>query len=545
VALASGDFNGDGIADLALSDAGSHVIAVLLGNGDGTFKALANYPVANGCDVGFLIVGDFNGDRKSDLLAVCESANQVFVYPGHGDGTFDAALPTQLPELTFGGALIFALGVGATIGDFNGDGKSDLVLLLGPNSTTPAPHPYLLLGNGDGTFGAAAPIESTAPVVAITTADFDGDQKLDLALLTLTETLDFQGNMTATQSLSILLGNGDGSFHAGPSYPWTGASFVLAAADLNGDGFPDLVAAGLSLTNAENSNGTQPPSQVTVMLGDGKGNFKTSFNEAEPQNDLVNGFCLANLHGNGPVDLLEMVAIADPSAQTASLGLGARSADGKGGFQDLVTITTAPNMFPFAAVCADFNGDGLTDAAYTGISFAAVEQVVRVDLQTLQQLVQIIGSLPAGSLYVSLNGTPHTLSFNNVNGASFATGPVAADSIVSAFWNGPANPKGIGINVTDATGTTRPAQVFYVSSKQINYAIPNGTATGNATITVTGTTSTYTSQAQIVAVAPGVFNASGLAVGSTLTVHNGKQTPGNLVEPDSFSFCMEPASAIT
>ena len=99
--------------------------------------------------------------------------------------------------------------------------------------------------------------------------------------------------------------------------------------------------------------------------------------------------------------------------------------------------------------------------------------------------------------------------------------------------------------MTDATGTTRPAQVFYVSSKQINYAIPNGTATGNATITVTGTTSTYTSQAQIVAVAPGVFNASGLAVGSTLTVHNGKQTPGNLVEPDSFSFCMEPASAIT
>ena len=87
--------------------------------------------------------------------------------------------------------------------------------------------------------------------------------------------------------------------------------------------------------------------------------------------------------------------------------------------------------------------------------------------------------------------------------------------------------------MTDATGTTRPAQVFYVSSKQINYAIPNGTATGNATITVTGTTSTYTSQAQIVAVAPGVFNASGLAVGSTLTVHNGKQTPGNLVEPDS------------
>jgi uncharacterized protein (TIGR03437 family) len=125
------------------------------------------------------------------------------------------------------------------------------------------------------------------------------------------------------------------------------------------------------------------------------------------------------------------------------------------------------------------------------------------------------------------------LTFDNVIGASFAKGPVATNSIVSAFWKGPAKPTGIGVNVTDAAGTTWPAQIFFVSSKQINYAIPDGTTTGMATITITGTQDTFTAQQPITAVAPGVFDVNGLAVGSTLTVHNGQQTPGNLVQPDS------------
>jgi uncharacterized protein (TIGR03437 family) len=72
-----------------------------------------------------------------------------------------------------------------------------------------------------------------------------------------------------------------------------------------------------------------------------------------------------------------------------------------------------------------------------------------------------------------------------------------------------------------------------VSSKQINYGIPNGTLAGAATISITGTQDTITALESIAAVAPGVFNAGGLAVGSTLTVHNGMQMPGNLVEPDA------------
>jgi uncharacterized protein (TIGR03437 family) len=151
----------------------------------------------------------------------------------------------------------------------------------------------------------------------------------------------------------------------------------------------------------------------------------------------------------------------------------------------------------------------------------------------LQGQAGALALLPGGELYLSLNGTPQKLTFSNVNGASFAKSALAQNSIATAFWNSPEKPAGIGVTVTDAAGSSRPAQIFFVSSKQINYGIPDGTVTGNATISITGTEDSITAQQAIAAVAPGVFNAGGLAVGSTLTVHDGKQTPGNLVEPDA------------
>lgn len=533
VASASGDFNGDGIADLAISNAGVSNIAILLGNGDGTFKAAANAPVANGCVVGLLLVSDFHSDHKPDLLAVCEGGAQMFVYPGRGDGTFGAAITTQLPSLAFAGTLIFfPLGLGSAVGDFNGDGKQDLVLLLANDFTNLSPKANLFWGNGDGTFRPGGIIDGTAGVVAMVAADFNGDHKLDLAFLTLTQNTDFDGNMTSTQTLAIQLGRGDGTFQAGPAYPWTGASFSLAAGDVNGDGFVDLVSGGISFTATQADT---PPSVISVLLGDGKGNFKPGFTASEPLDDLVVGFCLGNLRGKGTADLLEQLWLYDEATQTVSIGIGTRDADGTGGYGSLSAVTAVRGTFSMSAACADFNGDGLMDTAYTGISDQGVETLFgpQIDLTALQQLTSIIQMLPAGNLYVTLNSTPRDLTFSNVNAASFASGPLAANSIVTAFWNGPAKPSGIGVNVTDSARTTRAAKVFYASASQINYALPDGTATGNATITITGATNTYTSQAQIVSVAPGVFNTGGLAVGNTLTVHNGKQTSGNLVQADS------------
>ncbi|HEX5226627.1 MAG TPA: FG-GAP-like repeat-containing protein [Bryobacteraceae bacterium] len=544
VALATGDFNGDGIPDVAVSDAGVPAIDISLGNGDGTFQAAASYPVAGGCVAGSLTIADFNADHKQDLLAICQAGNQFFVFPGRGDGTLGPAISTQLPFPAFSGTLI-AEGVPGlfqpVVADFNGDGKPDLVVLLSADFTRlDSGSPYFLPGRGDGTFGAPAAIAHGVGLTAMVAGDFNGDSKTDLAWLTIVQQQNFgDGDTTGfTQKLAIQLGNGDGTFRSGASYPWTGATFGLAAADMNGDGLIDLVSAGYSL---QVFNSGVLNSQIRVMLGDGKGNFQPGFSADDPASDLVAGFCLANLRGKGSVDLLETYAAVDAATVSVSVGIGSRTNDGNGGFGEFSASPAEASTFVFGSACADYNGDGLTDVAYTGIPLGGVAQVlINTTIQSLQQLAQTLAMLPSGSLYVSLNSTPQALMFSNVNAASFATDVLATNSIVTAFWNGPLKPAGIGVNVKDSAGTTRAAKVFFTSASQINYALPDGTATGDATITITGSRNTYTSHAQIVAVAPGVFNAGGLAVGNTLTVHNGKQTPGNLVEADS-SGKIEPA----
>src|SRR5436853_7794815 len=86
--VAVGDFNCDGVPDLVVADEGSNNIAVLLGNGDGTFRAAQFFPV--GINPVWVVVGDFNGDRVQDLAAPNINANNVSVLLGNGDGTFQA-----------------------------------------------------------------------------------------------------------------------------------------------------------------------------------------------------------------------------------------------------------------------------------------------------------------------------------------------------------------------------------------------------------------------------------------------------------------------
>jgi uncharacterized protein (TIGR03437 family) len=532
VAMISKDFNGDGIADLAVSDAGSSVISISLGNGDGTFQASGTYPVPAGCAVGSLTAADFNNDHKLDLLAICQFTPQLLVYLGHGDGTFGTAVPTQFPEPAFEGFLFLATasgGVSGAVADFNGDGKLDVALLVS-NDLADFPSAdisiYFLPGNGDGSFGQAAPVQAGGSVVALASGDFNGDGKPDLAYLTLT--VSGKGkNELVSQSLIIALGNGDGTFVRQPPYLWEGASFSLAAVDVNGDGIVDLIAAGSSLFYG--IDGT-PQSVVTVMQGDGKGNFTQKFTSEDPVSDLGIGFCLGNFSGSGHLDLLEVFAEVTPKTKDVTMEVGTRAGNGDGTFQDIQVFQGPTEVFPLGLACADLNGDGLTDLAYTGLLSGIVVGLL-TESGGFQNLASELAIMPAGDLYIQLNSVPQTLTFSNVNGASFAKGPVAANSITTAFWNSPEKPAGIGVNVLDAAGTMRTAPVFFVSSKQINYGIPTGTVTGTATITITGTEDTITAQQAIAAVAPGVFNSNGLAVGSTLTVNNGVQTPGNLVQP--------------
>ncbi len=234
------DLNGDGKLDLAVADfATSGTVAVLLGNGDGTFqtpKILSTPETPN-----FVAVGDFNGDHKLDLVVA--DTPSVSVLLGNGDGTFQPPIsfnPTYAPS---------ALGVG----DLNHDGKLDLVVGEQFFATSQA---QIFLGNGDGTFQMGASYAVGTQPSSIAVGSFRRNGRLDLAV-------------ASNQGLgvAVLLGNGDGTFQQAVTYASPGAAYWVASADLNGDGKLDLAVANFSL-------GTSPPStEVSVFIGNGDGTF--------------------------------------------------------------------------------------------------------------------------------------------------------------------------------------------------------------------------------------------------------------------------------
>jgi len=260
--MQAADMNGDGKLDLVASvsfgrgtgpgNSGTN-IAVMLGNGNGTFAPAAFYDVGDTSGIVAPVVGDFNGDGKPDV-GVGNSDGTVSILLNQGNGVLGTAVVYANGEA--GGPPIVA--------DFNGDGKLDILTTgCGTNGINVLP------GNGDGTFGS--PITSGGYVCgpSVIAADFNNDGKLDLAV----------GGPTGTQSagdLTILLGNGDGTFTPAGN-PFTivpicspnnvGGPWNMAAADLNMDGNLDLIVAqSPSIACGDNLG-------VIVYTGNGDGTF--------------------------------------------------------------------------------------------------------------------------------------------------------------------------------------------------------------------------------------------------------------------------------
>jgi hypothetical protein len=243
---AVGDFDRDGTLDLAVVDAGANV-SILLGNGDGSFQAPVSYPAGPAPIT--VLAADLNGDGILDLAVANETSNTVSILRGNGDGTFQAAqsYPTDTHILNW-----------MALGDFDGDGSPDLVCAnYGVNTVN------VLLGNGDGSF--QAPVSYTAGPAgsfpyAVSVGEFDGDRALDLAVP--------NQNGLSEGMVSILRGNGDGSFQAPVSYP-TGdqGPISVAVADYNRNGIADLAV----VNDGSGGNGN-----VGVLLGNGDGSFQAS-----------------------------------------------------------------------------------------------------------------------------------------------------------------------------------------------------------------------------------------------------------------------------
>jgi len=224
------DANRDGNADLAVLNQGDATVSVLLGNGDGTFQQAVGYPVAGlGTQHQMMVAGDFNADGIPDLAITF--GMYVAVLLGNGDGTFQALAkcppPTESP--------LISTATSIAAGDFDGDGKVDLAVgndMTGVN---------VLLGNGDGTFqvlkGSDQDIAQLIPYFAgqLVVADFNGDGKLDLAVG------DYGHTDTDGVTIAFGNGDGTfqapSFYHVGPN-PTSG----LVAGNFTADGRTDLAA---------------------------------------------------------------------------------------------------------------------------------------------------------------------------------------------------------------------------------------------------------------------------------------------------------------
>jgi FG-GAP-like repeat/FG-GAP repeat len=237
--LVAADLNGDGKADVVGISNGT--LFVYVSNGDGTFTAGASY---NFSSSGALAVGDFNSDGKTDVLISTDgdflSEGQMIVFLGNGDGTFQSAKVDPGGYTT--GSIVVA--------DFNGDGKSDLA--MSECGYIAGCVDVAVLGNGDGTFQGGGFFGPTTDPLdgasALGGGDFNGDGKEDLVLV--------GPNLQA----AIYLGNGDGTFSSGSTYSLGSPeqpSFGIAIADFNRDGKPDIAAENI------------------VLLGNGDGTFQS------------------------------------------------------------------------------------------------------------------------------------------------------------------------------------------------------------------------------------------------------------------------------
>jgi FG-GAP-like repeat/FG-GAP repeat len=283
--VVAADFNADGKLDLIIADAASNDIALLQGGGDGSFVAVkcGTHPTcAAGVDPVGIVTGNFTGKpNEVDVAVINAVSNSVSVFPGNG--------------ISFGAAVNYSVGNTPTAiatADLNGDGYPDLIVTNGGDGTV-----TVLLGNGHGAFTAKSTTATGSLPLSVATGDFNGDGHMDVAVVN-----------SGSATLSILLGKGDGTFSSVSTIVAGAVPQFVAVGDMNGDKKADLIVADGAGDN------------VAILLGNRDGTFQPpSFYVSNARGDFVT---VADLNADGRLDVVVANRSDTPGGLTVIFGNG-------------------------------------------------------------------------------------------------------------------------------------------------------------------------------------------------------------------------------
>jgi hypothetical protein len=240
VQIVLADFNRDGNTDIALGCSNRSKgtggtlggLVIILGNGDGTFQTPTYYSTG---DVSSIATGDFNGDGLLDIALTDNAQQNVIFFTGNGDGTFTQETNTITTSSS---------ARGVVVADFNNDGIDDVAFAVtAEQGGETLCNLYMAISNGDGTFNVSANPVAKQIGEFLTAGDTDGNNTFDIVSATITEPGNPQKPNPLGNSLFVLLGNGDGTFQT-PAVYFSDIPSDPHLADVNGDGIPDIIAGG-------------------------------------------------------------------------------------------------------------------------------------------------------------------------------------------------------------------------------------------------------------------------------------------------------------
>jgi hypothetical protein len=462
--IALNDVNGDGINDVMTANSRSSDISVLLGNGDGYFQAEQRVDV--GSNPQSIVLDDVNGDGRLDVVTANKGSNDISVLLGNGDGGFQAQQRFDVVENPESIAL----------GDFDGNGILDVVTLGStyyfPNRADVALNSIeisVLLGNGDGSFQVEQrfPVGSTGGVIdmydfyylinfirSIALGDVNGDGVLDVL------TANLWGN-----NMSVLLGNGDGSFQAQRRFSTGDHPRSITLRDVNSDGALDAVMA-------------VEYEMISVLLGNGDG----SFNDDQHFNvgGITRSMTLNDVNDDGVLD----IASANLWNSDVTVLLG----NGNGSFQ--VPLRFAPGSGPSSIALSDINGDGVLDGVTTNRgsddisvligngdgSFQALQRLAEVNSPGSMTLSDLNGDgwldvVAAGSVLLG-NGSGGFQQHIEVVGSlvPFVLGDINSDGVLDMV-SGNAGGEVISVLLGIGDGSFQAHQIFDIDAYPISLAL--------------------------------------------------------------------------